>query len=299
MIRSLNLDGMFVPSPLPEIEFKMMQFNGGEWNIKLNSNIDYSKVDKVVISHRIKDGNDIMKVLIAHDALKRKGIKSFDLIIPYIPYARQDRVCVEGESFTLKVFTDIINSMNFETVIVFDAHSDVAPALINNCENHSNATFIKEAIIDWGINTRTVNPEKNLLLVSPDSGANKKIKKLHSELPYPEMVIVKCDKKRELKSGALSGFEVFATDLEKKDCLIVDDIADGGATFIGIAEALKEKNAGDIYLFVTHGIFSKGFTHLLEPIKKIYTTNSFNDIVIRDFTKEQTETYVKQFKIQL
>lgn len=281
MIRSLNLDGMFIPTALPEIEFKMLQFKGGEVHIKLNNNIDYDEIEKVVITNRFIGGNDIMQVLITVDALQRKGIKNFDLVMPYIPYARQDRQCVEGESFTLKVFANIINSVKFNKVIVLDAHSDVAPALINNCYNISNEQYVKLAF--WAIG----NPD--LILVSPDSGANKKSNKLFDNLKcFSELV--KCDKRRNMATGELSGFEVFADNLKEKPCLIVDDIADGGRTFIGIAEELKKKNAGDIYLFVTHGIFSYGTEELKKYFSKIYTTNSFKDI---------TDTLITQFKINI
>jgi ribose-phosphate pyrophosphokinase len=284
MIRSLNLDGNFIPTPQPNIEFEMIQFNGGEMHIKLNNNIDYSVVEKVVITHRIKNGDDIIKVLIAKDALQRKGIKNFELVMPYIPYARQDRLCFNGESFTLKVFTDLINSANFDNVIVFDSHSDVAPALINNCKNISNDKFVEMSYFD----IRKID-NGDIFIVSPDSGANKKTNKLFENTKHFKN-IVKCDKKRDVSNGKLSGFEVFVDDLQGSSCLIVDDICDGGRTFVGIAEALKAKNAGNIYLFITHGIFSNGFDDLGKYFKKIYTTNSFKDV---------DNLNIKQFKIQL
>ena len=60
-IRSLNLDGMFQPTAYPEIEFKMLKFSGGESHIKLNNNIVYSTIEKVVITTRIVDGDQVMQ----------------------------------------------------------------------------------------------------------------------------------------------------------------------------------------------------------------------------------------------
>lgn len=74
MIRSLNLDSMFIPTSFPEIEFKMLKFSGGESHIKLNNLINYDEIEKVVVSSRVKNGDDVMQLLIAVDALKRKGI---------------------------------------------------------------------------------------------------------------------------------------------------------------------------------------------------------------------------------
>ena len=60
------------------------------------------------------------------------------------------------------------------------------------------------------------------------------------------------------------------------NCLIVDHICDGGGTFIGLAEELKKKNAGKLFLAVSHGIFNKGFDDL-KCFDGIFTTDSFRD----------------------
>jgi len=284
MIRSLNLDCKFIPTSHTGIEFDMLQFNGGEMHIKLNNDVGYSNIKKVVITNRFKNGDDIIKVLIAKDSLQRKGIKIFDLVMPYIPYARQDRQCFEGESFTLKVFTQIINSANFENVFVLDSHSDVAPALLENCINIKNDQYVEMAFLEIGS-----YDDADIILISPDAGANKKSNKLFEKLKIFNSLI-KCDKKRNVIDGSIEGFEVFTSNLNSSCCLIVDDICDGGRTFIGIAKELKKKNAGNIYLFVTHGIFSNGFDELGKYFKAIYCTNSFKDV---------DHSIVNQFKIQL
>ena len=119
----LNLDENFRPIYIPEgnVKFKFIKFSGGELHIKIEENqIDFSIVEHATITSRIKSSDDFMKVLIAKDALERLGIKNFDLIMPYIPYARQDRQCYYGESFTLKVFCNLLNSANFQQVHVLE-----------------------------------------------------------------------------------------------------------------------------------------------------------------------------------
>jgi len=266
---SINLDDGFKPTSNDEISYELFKFNGGELHIKLDNDIDYSSIEEVVITNRFKSSDDIIKVLITKDALKRKGINIFTLVMPYIPYARQDRQCNIGESFTLKVFTRIINSANFNKVIVLDAHSDVAPALLDNCINIKNTKYVLDAV-------KTITDDE-IILISPDSGANKKSNYVYDNLKVFNG-LVKCDKRRNMETGKLSGFEVFTNNLNKQTCLIVDDICDGGRTFIGISEELKKKNAGKIYLFVTHGIFSNGFDELKKHFDGIFTTNSFSDI---------------------
>jgi len=127
----------------------------------------------------------------------------------------------------------------------------------------SNHQFVRQALAN----------ETDYLLIAPDGGALKKVYKLAQYLDG--QAVVECSKMRNVKTGQLSGFKVFANDLAGKTCVIVDDICDGGGTFLGLAKALKAKNAGKLILVVTHGIFSKGLEELASVFSKIYCTNSF------------------------
>jgi ribose-phosphate pyrophosphokinase len=262
----LNLDTSFQPfGKENNIQFESFTFSGGEPHIKIISDIRLQT--SVIITTRIRSFNDMGLLIIAVDALRRLDVKSIDLFLPYIPAARQDRVMVDGESLTVKVYTDLINGLDFESVTVYDPHSEVTPALLNNCKVISNHRFIEKVI-------ETINSE--VVLVSPDGGALKKIYKVSEFLGG--LPVIECSKKRNVKNGKLEGFKVYEDDLKGKDCLIVDDICDGGGTFVGLAEELKKKNAGKLYLAVSHGIFSKGVEVLNEHFTKIFTTDSFKDI---------------------
>ncbi len=262
----INLDENFKPfGSVNEIQVKSFVFAGGEPHIKINP--DFHESLPVRITQRINSFNDLGAICVTVDALRRLGAKNLELFIPYFPGARQDRVMVLGEPLTVKVYADIINSLGFEKVMIYDPHSEVAPALLNNCAVFSNHQFIAEVINQIG---SSVN------LISPDGGALKKIYKVSEYLDGLE--VVECSKSRDVKTGKLSGFKVYAEDLLGGDCLIVDDICDGGRTFIGLAQELKNKNAGRLYLAVSHGIFSKGFEELLTVFDKIFTTDSIKEI---------------------
>ncbi len=260
----LNLDQNFKPfAPEQEINFQNFTFSGGEPHIKINP--DFDTTQKVTITHRLNSFNDFGLLCVAVDALRRMDVKNMELFIPYFPAARQDRVMIKGEPLSVKVYADIINAMQFDKVFVFDAHSEVTLALVNNCEVISNHTFIEAVVEAIGNDVR---------LISPDGGALKKIFKVSEFIGGVE--VVECSKSRDVKTGRLSGFKVYNDDLQGMDCLIVDDICDGGGTFVGLAEVLKNKNAGKLFLAVSHGIFNKGF-EVLDCFEKIFTTNSFKD----------------------
>ncbi|MDQ0967250.1 ribose-phosphate pyrophosphokinase [Flavobacterium sp. W4I14] len=262
----LNLNPSF--TPLGEnnlIEYKSFLFAGGEPHIKISNNFDVAA--PVTITQRVNSFNDLGMICITVDALRRMGVKEIELFIPYFPAARQDRVMIPGEPLSVKVYADIINAMALASVTVFDPHSEVTPALLNNCVTVSNREFIKQVIANIGTEVK---------LISPDGGALKKIYKVSEFLGGAE--VVECSKSRDVKTGKLSGFRVYAEDLTGADCLIVDDICDGGGTFIGLAEALKAKNAGKLYLAISHGIFSKGFDELGKYFEQIFTTDSIKEV---------------------
>lgn len=267
----LNLDQNFKPfSDKKEIEFQSFIFSGGEPHIKIKPDFDVSET--VTITHRINSFNDFGLLLLAVDALKRMDVKLINVFIPYFPAARQDRVMIAGEPLSVKVYADILNSLKLNKITVFDAHSEVTSALLDNCEVIPNHEFIAQVLKKIG---------NDVKLISPDGGALKKIYKVSEYLGGID--VVECSKSRDVKTGKLSGFKVYDDDLQGMDCLIVDDICDGGGTFIGLAEELKKKNAGKLYLAVSHGIFNKGFESM-KAFEKIFTTDSF-----REFDEEIVE----------
>jgi ribose-phosphate pyrophosphokinase len=260
----LNLDKNFKPFHGEEIQFENFTFSGGEPHIKINPSFD--KSESVIITHRLNSFNDLGLLCMAVDALQRIGAKLDTLVLPYFPSARQDRVMVKGEPLSVKVYADIINAFKFNKVIVFDAHSEVTPAVLHNCEVISNHKFIERVVKEI---------DNEVLLVSPDGGALKKIYKLSEYLGGYK--VIECSKSRDVKTGRLTGFKVYADDLQGKNCLVVDDICDGGGTFIGLAEELRNKNAGKLYLAISHGIFSRGLDDL-KCFERIFTTDSVKNI---------------------
>ncbi|WP_299899019.1 ribose-phosphate diphosphokinase [uncultured Aquimarina sp.] len=262
-MKFLHLDPSFTPFG-KSIEFNAFVFNGGEPHIKISEN---NVGNEVMITHRLNSFNDVGLLLVATDVLRRMGVKEIKVLIPYFPAARQDRVMVSGEALSVKVYADIINAQNYSEVMVFDPHSEVTSALLDNVNVIQNYEFVKQCLN---------HIDEEVLLISPDGGALKKIYKVSEYLGGIE--VIECSKKRDVKTGKLSGFRVYEEDLKGKHCVIVDDICDGGGTFLGLATALKEKNAGKLGLIVSHGIFSRGFEELKKSFDMVFTTNSFKDV---------------------
>lgn len=249
-----------------EIEFKSFTFKGGEESVKLNTPPD---IKKAWIRADLFSSSDIMQLLMVTDALRRRGAETITLECPYFPYARQDRVMVPGEALSVKVMADLINSQNYNKVIIWDAHSDVTPALINRVQNNPQDYFVHSFIKD---NFFTYD---NTFLVAPDAGAIKKVSKL-SELSGIQMV--RADKLRDVKTGQIKETIVYSEHVGDKDFLIVDDICDGGRTFIELADKLRLLTTGCIYLHVTHGIFSNDLKVFEGKIDGISCANVFPNV---------------------
>lgn len=217
----------------------------------------------------INNMSDLVLLGVILNVLSTRQLLNVRVILPYIPGSRQDRKTSVEEPFTLKVITDIINSYPYDELITFDNHSDVSTALLKNCYNMTNHSLV------YSIVQHIKDP---FVLVSPDAGALKKINDLNSYLSKsltnkPEEIVI-CTKHRDTANGQLSNVVAHIEDLEKKVCVVVDDICDGGNTFIKIAEQLLKKNAGKLILIVSHGIFSNGTSELFKYYSEIYTSDS-------------------------
>ncbi|MBO0948562.1 ribose-phosphate diphosphokinase [Fibrella forsythiae] len=265
---ALHLSPGFSPTDATPIAFTAFTFSGGEPHIKLDLPVAGNVPEPVLISQRVTTAADFMQLLLATDALRRAGYKQLLLMLPYFPAARQDRLMVPGEPLSVRVYADLINAQHYEQVYVYDPHSDVTPALLNNSQVIGNQTFVGEVLARFA-------PEK-LCLVSPDAGALKKIHKLAAALGGVPVVV--CDKERDVRTGTLTGFRVFADDLTGRQCLIVDDICDGGGTFVGLAAELRKLNPERVSLAVSHGIFSKGLAPLTNTLDHVYATDSFSTL---------------------
>ena len=111
-----------------DLPIEIGKFPGGEIRVRLTS--EYSSDSMVRIKAVILNSDDVMTLVMLTDALRTAGVENIRLTMPYIPYARQDRVCNKGEAFSLRVFARIINALEFQSVVVWDAHSEVSTGWI-------------------------------------------------------------------------------------------------------------------------------------------------------------------------
>lgn len=254
-----NMDFYVLP-PAENCGYNQFCFGAGENHIRLTS----MPASNVTLLFRYQGDASVIQLLLLTDALKRAGAANIDLLMPYFPGARQDRVCNPGEPLSVKVYASLINAQQFSSVTVFDPHSDVTAALLNKARVVKNHAFVRDIVNSLG---------HDITLISPDAGANKKIFELAAFLGG--VPVVRADKIRDVRDGKIIASEVFADSLQGATCVIIDDICAGGRTFIELAKKLKEKGAEKIVLLVSHYEGTANEDALRQSgIGKVYCTDS-------------------------
>lgn len=245
------------------VKYWSFRYPAGEVQVRiLPSEIEKVKEAKEIeVTARITNGEVMELGMLSSAILGANHGARRTLILPYLPYARADRRFVDGDSFGINVFAGFINQLRYDEVRTLDIHSGASEANILNFVNIDPRLYILKAIEDIG--------KKDLTLLLPDAGAAR------YDLDDLGLPIGQCAKIRDPKTGALSGFN--APKVSTSKVLIVDDICDGGGTFAGIADELSIQDPNIVlYLYVTHGIFSKGIVGLSQRFRRVYTTDSLD-----------------------
>ena len=218
---------------------------------------------EAVIDWRYESDNELFALYCLTRHLQKFGIK-VSLFMPYIPNARMDRVKVDEDTFTLKYFAEIINSLSFTSVSVLDPHSSISEALIERIRIFRPDKYIRDVVAK-------INSDR-LMMFYPDEGA---MKRYCTALNVPYAFGVK---NRYWQTGAILNLEVLGEKdaINGADILIVDDICSKGYTFYFAAKELKKLGARNIYLYVTHceDNILKGEVLTCGWIEKVYTTDS-------------------------
>lgn len=258
-----------------EIPLKLWKFPGNEVGVKFE--VPAKCNDDFLIEAFMPTSDEIQQLFQIVDILRNsKKHPRIALNIPYLPYARQDRVCNPGESFALKLFIQQLDSLSLQEINVVDLHSQVSRECLSDM--HISAPIWSEItqveLINHGF--EIFNDWSNFDgLLFPDSGAKAKFEAQKFEGCVPDKL--KYNINYMTKTRSESG--VVYTDEPKyrdqiKNILVVDDICDGGRTFLALHNAVTVNNPDvKLSLFVTHGIFShkEQFRELTERFEKVYT----------------------------
>ncbi|MCJ1715561.1 phosphoribosyltransferase family protein [Curtobacterium sp. VKM Ac-2922] len=238
--------------------FSTMRFPAGESHVKVAVEHDAPADLTEIATLRGTDGNDLLMLGMWADAVRQRGSRSVALV-PYLPGARQDR----GLPFGAKVYADVLNGFHLDQVIAFDPHSPVIVGLVDNLTVVTSEQVVRDAVLD-------VDGDAYTGIIAPDKGAVARATAVAETCGLP---LFRAEKHRNPDTGKLDGFTCEPLPADGR-FLVVDDICDGGGTFMGLAGStgLPKERLG---LWVSHGVFSGRAPQLADHFGEIVTTDSY------------------------
>lgn len=252
--------------------FDVMTYPAGEPHVEMKTgNRYYHSVESGdSILYNARDFNDLGIMRTANNIFINNGV-NVEWVMPYFPFGRHDRRRHRFDGLEIDAASALLAGLNLITI---DPHSEVTALF----RHHHQAAFIK------ALRNNTSFEVVNRVFAVPDAGA---AKKAYVWAEANGIELVQCLKKRNPETGELSGFQVLG-DVEGKDVVVVDDICDGGGTFIGLADELRINGARNLTLAVTHGLFTKGIQSLTYRYNRIYTMDTC-DLEHPDLVKVSVE----------
>lgn len=252
-----------------DIKYHIDTFPDGEKSLVIDSNIDH-KTDLISLVTRLSSMDEIFIMLQAADILNRHGIV-FDLYISYLMSMRMDRVMDFNRPFSLRVVANMIKNCGARNKYVLEPHSD------RTLEELGAKKWVTQfdLIRDNSVKVR-IDGLKGSGLIFPDAGAKKRYSSTSGS-------IVCFAKKRDLSTGKIIELvpetkNDFNALTFSHDFLLIDDLCDGGGTFVGIANKVREiNNYARLSILVTHLVNDRGLDNLSNNFDEVFITNSYKD----------------------
>jgi len=208
-----------------------------------------------------------MRMMIIADALMRASVNGMTLVLPYFPYTRQDRKANPREPITARVLANIIETnSSVQRMITFDLHAAQIQGFFNIPVDDLHGLVLHADYLRKHFNGNF----NKVTIVAPDVGSVKRAKKL-AQLLGPKVPFAVIDKDRK-KDGEAESLAVLGH-IRNRDCVVCDDMIDGGGTIRNACKSLKKKGAHSAIAVVTHGIFSGNATEQfrLSKVKVVAT----------------------------
>jgi ribose-phosphate pyrophosphokinase len=221
--------------------------------------------DVFVIQSTSYPANDhLMELLIIIDALRRASARRITAVIPYFGYARQDRKPGPRTPISAKLVANMITHAGADRVLTLDLHAGQIQGFFDIPTDNLYASPVMVRDIKERLDL------KDLMVVSPDVGGVVRARGLAKRINAPLAII---DKRRE-RPGESEVANVIG-DVDRRTCILVDDIVDSGGTLVNAADALLEKGAKSVHAYISHGVLSSG------AVKRIASSN-LEELVITD-----------------
>jgi ribose-phosphate pyrophosphokinase len=299
--RLANNIGIF--NDIPVLQHKLTSFVNSEMKITIPFNLDKNTPVYIVQSTSNPANRTLVELMLMIDTLKAQGINNIKAIVPYLGYARQDKVHLPGECESLSMIIRILKSLGLTDIYTADIHNaGVIEALELPIHNQSTMSIMaKDIYKDLKL---TEENESEYVIASPDQGGIDRAKEFaESFFKNPKNSrFVSVKKERELtKAHYIKSVELDGA-IDRKKLIIIDDVSTSGGTIINAVELCRSNGVEEVFVVIVHADFARGVLEKFENndlVKKLYTTNTIERPVedLDWFSKTKSIDISSVFKI--
>ncbi len=240
------------------------KFLDGESYVRIDSKISD---DAIIVQSAFPNQNDsIMELALLADAAKDAGAKTLKAVMPYFPYARQDRKFQEGEALSIRAVANILKNAGIGEIITVDAHFHRKPEkfdfygmkVLNVSAGRILLDFVRKTIPDFSV----IGPDfgSSDIIEFAGGGETLKKEKVCPVCGKPAVTQCKCRNNEKVYEANVIG----SFDFSGKNVVILDDMIASGTTMIKAIEKIRQSDASKIAAVASHGLFLKDSLKILQ-----------------------------------
>lgn len=219
------------------------------------------KGEKVILVSRGESPNFNPNLLVIRTLLALKELNRLNsqiyLVIPYMPYARQDKRFLEGEALSIETVRGLVEKLA-EKIITVTSHDRREEGEITGKTYNIDGT---EAVIRF---LRKGGFNGNSIVMAPDMASDTFVRKIADELGVESLSV---DKERDKKTGEIE-MEGELPDLSGRRLIIYDDMISTGGTMFRAVEKGKKAGAENIVCVAIHPVLAKDSLEKIEVLQK-------------------------------
>jgi len=254
-------------------EARFDKFRMGETKLDIEKNVRRGHCFYIADSND-KPNEWLVKSHLLNHTLQNSSAKEIIDVFPHLFYSRQDRKDKARVPMSARVVADTIQ-LYADKVLTVDVHSYQTQMLYKRFDSLPSFRTVTEYLTERYPEILT----DNLVIASPDEGGGKRAAGFGRRLGDKNVAIGH----KLRRNGEAEKIEFAESQVSGYDILLVDDIIDSGGTLIKAIEELKVKNAKKIYIYGTHGFFTKGYDNLLGRVDKVF----IGDTIMQPYQSEK------------
>ncbi|MBI4213357.1 MAG: ribose-phosphate pyrophosphokinase [Chloroflexi bacterium] len=244
------------------------RFPNGEVQVRIEENVRGADVFVLQSPQGEDVDGSLMELLVMIDALRRASARRITAVIPYLPYARQEKKTAGREPITAKLVANLIATAGASRVLTIDMHAPAIEGFFDIPVDHLRAApLLAQHFLG-------LDPEQ-IVVVSPDVGGVERANKFRQRLGTTLAIVAK----QRLGPQSTEVVEMVG-EVKGKIAILIDDQISTGSTLVGAASVLIERGAVDVRACATHGLFPPGAVEYLcdSPLEEIVVTDTLPEV---------------------